>query len=133
MHGCVYKATHRVDALAKDRVLRLSRREPVEEIIVDRVHEKLGAARVGRARVGHRQGAGLVGQLRRKLVLDVAAVGARLRRLSHQILERPVWRAARTRTLRLGVLGIRAAELVHEIGDHAVDCTEARGRKRENR
>merc|ERR1711933_17514 len=42
-----------VAGLAENRVLRLARREPIEEIVVYSVHEELRAARAWLARVGH--------------------------------------------------------------------------------
>mmetsp|Transcript_48814 Transcript_48814/g.135438 ORF Transcript_48814/g.135438 Transcript_48814/m.135438 type:complete len:200 (+) Transcript_48814:460-1059(+) len=110
-----------VDALAEDGVLRLARREPVEEVVVDGVHEELRAARVGGASVGHRQRAGLVRDLRRVLVRDVAAAAALTRFARLQVLVGAVGRAARARAARLGVLGVGAAKLVHEVGDDAVE------------
>ena len=69
------------------------------------------------------------------LDLDVAAVGALLRRAVAEVLEGPVRRAAGARPRALGVLGVRAAELVHEAGDDAVEvdalveaCEDAGGR-----
>jgi hypothetical protein len=61
---------HALDDLAKHGVLRLCALvKPVEEGIVDRVDEELGAARLGTG-VCHREGSGLVGDLGRVLVGD---------------------------------------------------------------
>ena len=84
-----------VDGLAEDGVLGLARREPVEEGVVDDVHEELRAAGVGRAGIGHGERAGLVGDARRVLVLDVAAVAARLGGARDDVLEGAVrWPAS---------------------------------------
>ena len=82
---------------------------------------------------------------RRALILDVAAAGALLGGTRHEVLvcayrkaarglervregsqaatvtRRAVGRAAGAGAGRLWVLGVRAAELVHEVGDDAVE------------
>ena len=83
-----------VNGLAEDGVLGFARREPVEEVVVHRVHEELRAARVRLARVRHAKGARLVGDLGRVLILDVAAIGALLNGAGDEVLEAAVLRAA---------------------------------------
>mmetsp|Transcript_19737 Transcript_19737/g.78600 ORF Transcript_19737/g.78600 Transcript_19737/m.78600 type:complete len:207 (-) Transcript_19737:388-1008(-) len=110
-----------VGGFAEDRVLRLARREPVEEVVVHDVEEELRAARVRLARVRHRERAGLVRDLGRVLVLDVAAAGAALDGARLEVLVRAVGRAAGAGLAALRVARVRAAELVHEVGDDAVE------------
>ena len=110
---------HAVDDLSEDGVLGLAAGEPVEKIVVRDVDEELAAAAVGLARVGHRQGAGRVGVAADVLVLNVAAVGARLRAARRQVLEGPILGAARARAPAFRVLRVRAPEL----------CWVARGRR----
>lgn len=57
-------------------MLGVTRREPIQEVVVDGIHKKLTPARVLRARVGHGQGERFVAQLRRELIGDVAAAVA---------------------------------------------------------
>ena len=79
--------------------------EPIEEGVVLGVDEELRATRIGRAGVGHGQGADLVGELGRQLVGDVAAAVTR-DGLTVGGLERgEALGAARASARRLRVLG----------------------------
>jgi len=106
---------------AEHWVLRLAGGEPVKVRVVGDVEEELAAAAVRRAGVGHRERARLVRRPVDVLVLDVAAVRARLNRARDEVLEGPVGRAASACAARGRILCVRAAELVHEAGDHAVE------------
>ena len=81
-----------------------------EQRVGPTVHEELRATRVCRAGVRHRKGAGLVRYLGGKLVLDVAAVAARLNRTRNQVLKSAIFRPTGASASRLGVLGERAAK-----------------------
>mmetsp|Transcript_18571 Transcript_18571/g.42095 ORF Transcript_18571/g.42095 Transcript_18571/m.42095 type:complete len:216 (+) Transcript_18571:107-754(+) len=107
--------------LAEDRVLGVAAGEPVQEVVVGHVHEELGATGVGLAAVRHGERARLVAVLGDVLVRDVAAVEALLVLARLQVLEGPVLRSTGARTVALRVLGEGAPELVHEVGDHAVE------------
>src|SRR5215831_1226101 len=96
---------HARDHLAEHRVLRLPRREPVEVPVVDDVDEELRAARV-RAGVGHRQRAARIGDLRVGQVL---------------VLDAPMRAVTRAGARTVRILAVRAAELDHELVDHAVE------------
>ena len=69
------------------------------------VDEELASARVGTTRVGHRKRTGLITKLSavEELILDVS-----------------MRRTACSRHWALGILGVRATKLEHEIGDHTV-------------
>lgn len=90
---------------AKNWVLRSARAEPIEERIVYGVHKKLCAAGIWCAGVGHRQRARLIRQLLRWRML---------------ILHATEWRIALTRAWCIWIFGEFAAELHHEVFDHAV-------------
>mmetsp|Transcript_25554 Transcript_25554/g.65153 ORF Transcript_25554/g.65153 Transcript_25554/m.65153 type:complete len:241 (-) Transcript_25554:18-740(-) len=107
--------------LAEDGVLGLARREPIQVSVVRHVHEELGAPGVRRATICHGQGAGRVRVPGDALVLDVAAAEARLHRARLEVFELAIRRAAGARLPAVGVLGVGAAELVHEARDHAVE------------
>mmetsp|Transcript_32258 Transcript_32258/g.102857 ORF Transcript_32258/g.102857 Transcript_32258/m.102857 type:complete len:202 (+) Transcript_32258:535-1140(+) len=107
--------------LPKDRVPGGAAGEPVEVRVVGHIDEELRAAGVWRARVCHRQAVRHVGVARDVLVLDVAAVRARLRRAGREVDKGPVGRPARPRARRARVLAVRAAKLVHEAVYHAVE------------
>merc|ERR1719263_1572905 len=77
-----------VDGFAEDGVLGFAGREPIEEVIVDDIHEELRAARVWLARVRHREGSRLVADLGRILVIDVPAALARFLPAGFEILVR---------------------------------------------
>jgi len=111
---------HTLDDLAEDWVRRgRALVEVVEEIVVDGVDEDLRAARVGHARVRHRDCAGLVGDLADELIRDIAALtrddGAVGRGEGGAGR-----RAASAGTGRGRILAVRAAKLAHEIVDDAV-------------
>mmetsp|Transcript_27564 Transcript_27564/g.70232 ORF Transcript_27564/g.70232 Transcript_27564/m.70232 type:complete len:205 (-) Transcript_27564:36-650(-) len=110
-----------VDCLAEHGVLRLARAEPVEEVVVHGVHEELRAARVGLAGVRHGESTRLIGDLGSVFILDVAAARSGLGRAGDKVLVCAIWRAASACAPALGVLGVRAAELVHEVWDDAVE------------
>mmetsp|Transcript_13014 Transcript_13014/g.38222 ORF Transcript_13014/g.38222 Transcript_13014/m.38222 type:complete len:231 (+) Transcript_13014:326-1018(+) len=110
------------DHLAEDGVLRIAWREEIEEVIVDRIDEELGAARVGSARIGHGKRAHLVGDLLGVLVQNVAPRIAREHLACLEVLVGGVpVRATRARVARLRVLGLWASKLEHEIRDDAVE------------
>ena len=88
-----------------------------------RVDEELGATGVG-AGVGHREGSGLVADLGSVLVLDAAAALAVIATddFDGAVLElRSDSGAAGAAAFVAVLLGVRAAELVHEVGDDTVE------------
>mmetsp|Transcript_72175 Transcript_72175/g.218320 ORF Transcript_72175/g.218320 Transcript_72175/m.218320 type:complete len:230 (+) Transcript_72175:1499-2188(+) len=126
---------HTLDDLPEDGVLALRARvEPVQEVVVHHVHEELAATCV-RASVGHGQRAPLVADPRGVLVHDgaaalaVVAAGHDLAR--EEVPELEAWLGpARAGAAGPGVTRERAAELCHELRDHAVEVQaviEARG------
>lgn len=87
----------------------------------DRVGSMGSVTRVGSSSVGHRERAWLIGRPVDQFILDVAAVGAALLGLCLEIGEGAVGRAACASAFAFGILGIWAAELVHEIRNDAVE------------
>ena len=73
---------------------------------MDRVDEELGPAAVGLARIRHGQGAWVVGEL---VILRVL------------ILNRAMWRAARTAAGAGRIRTVGAAELNHEVRNDPVE------------
>merc|ERR1712107_564376 len=71
--------------------------------------------------VRHGQGAGNIGILGNVLVLGISAIGACLSCASLEVLESAIGWATGSRAAALRVLGVWAAELVHETWDHAVE------------
>merc|ERR1712110_89918 len=63
-----------VNGSAENRMLGLSRAKPVQEVVVDDVHEELRTARVGLSSVCHAEGAWFIGNLCSVFVLDVASI-----------------------------------------------------------
>eukprot|EP00962_Isochrysis_galbana_P016334 scaffold4663_cov104-Isochrysis_galbana.AAC.11 len=106
---------------SENGVLGLAAREPIEERVVSNIQKELRAARIGPAGVGHRQRARLVGVLGDVLIQNVAAVAPLLCLAGGQVLERAVGRASSARAGRLGVLAVRATELVHKATDNAME------------
>ena len=82
--------------------------EPVEETVVHRVDEELGAAAVGLSGVGHGEGPGLVGNLGDELVGDVATTVARHCLAVRGLVAGAAVGPARARAAALGVLAVRA-------------------------
>ena len=119
--GNLVHDVHTRGDLPEDWMLRCARREPIEILVVCHVDEELRAARIRTASVRHRQSAGRICVPGDVLVLDVAAVGAALGAPSFQILERAIFWTASARFPRLGILRMRAPELIHETRDDAVE------------
>jgi len=119
--GDLHSNIHAIDDLAKHRVLAGAAREPIEPCVVSNVEEKLAAARVGPAGVGHGQGSWGVGVLRDVLVLDVSSVGARLSFAILQVLECAIRGATSTGAWALGILRVWATKLVHEAGNDTME------------
>mmetsp|Transcript_40973 Transcript_40973/g.127695 ORF Transcript_40973/g.127695 Transcript_40973/m.127695 type:complete len:260 (+) Transcript_40973:209-988(+) len=97
--------------------------EPVQEGVGVHVDEELRAARVRLAGICHREGARLVADLGRELVGNVPAPTARdgLAGAIEDLEAGAVAGTARAGPRALGIPGERAAELVHETRDHAVE------------
>eukprot|EP00601_Ochromonadales_sp_CCMP2298_P005123 CAMPEP_0173177890 /NCGR_PEP_ID=MMETSP1141-20130122/5231_1 /TAXON_ID=483371 /ORGANISM="non described non described, Strain CCMP2298" /LENGTH=183 /DNA_ID=CAMNT_0014100319 /DNA_START=137 /DNA_END=687 /DNA_ORIENTATION=+ len=99
--------------------------EEVEEAVVLGVDEELGPTGVGLAGVGHGEGADLVGQLGAvglsELVRDVAPSVAGDLALARAVVRGAAGGAAGASALGVGVSGVGAAELVHEVRNHAVE------------
>jgi len=108
--------------LAEDGVSRGSGAiEPVQEGVVGDVDEELRATGLGLAGVGHREGPDVVGDFCRELVGDATVVSAG-DGLAIAGLEGGVGGgAAGSGTVAVGILGVGATELVHEIRDNAVE------------
>mmetsp|Transcript_5924 Transcript_5924/g.10007 ORF Transcript_5924/g.10007 Transcript_5924/m.10007 type:complete len:226 (+) Transcript_5924:104-781(+) len=118
LHDNVHARSH----LAEDRVLaRGALVEPVEEVVVDRVDEELRAARVRLASVGHGEGTRLVRDPLRELVRNVPAPVAGDGLATRGRVASATRRAAGASVACFRVLRLGAAELQHEVGDHAVE------------
>jgi len=92
---------------------------------VDNVQEELRTTAVGLTRVGHGEGARLVGVLGAvgltELVRDAALTITRDLTLAGNIVLGVGRRASSTSSLTLGVLGVGAAELIHEVRNNTVE------------
>ncbi len=97
----------------------------VQEGVVDGVDEELRSARVGSASVGHGEGTGLVGVLGAaglaELVGDRSLSVSSDLALAGDVVLGARCRAAGASHTTVGVLGVGAAELVHEVGDDTVE------------
>jgi len=102
-------------------VLGLTAREPVEVGVVRDVEEELRAARIRPSGICHGKGAGSIGVTGDILIFDVASTEALLGATSCEVRECPIVWAASACSARVGILGIGAAELVHEARDYAVE------------
>ena len=99
--------------------------EEVQEAVVLRVDEELGAAGLGLAGVGHGEGADLVTELGAVRLLELIG-NASIAVASDGATAGNLVLGASGRSASAGSLGVRvarvgAAELVHELGDHAVE------------
>jgi len=123
--GDLVNEIHTRDDLAEDRVFGLTRAEEVEEVVVGNVHEELGTTRVRLTGVGHGESARRVGDLSGELIRDVTTVlagnGLALLGASEDGEGGAVLRTTGTSPVGVGVLGVRATELVHEVRDDAVE------------
>jgi len=98
--------------------------EEIQETVVDSVDEELGPTRVGLAGVGHRQSEGFVRQLGAARVAELVRDGATSIALDGLVATWVcgVGRGATSAGLRgVGILGIGAAKLHHEVRNSAVD------------
>jgi hypothetical protein len=110
--------------LAEHRVLR--RRGAIKEVqegIVDSVNEELGSSGVGLAGVGHGKSEWLIGQLGAARVSELIrdrSTSVTLDGLVAARVSRVGGRSTCASLIRVGILGVRAAELNHEVRDGAV-------------
>lgn len=121
-HDCVHALHH----LSENGVLRrCGLVEEVQERVVHSVDEELRATRVGLTSVRHGECTGLVGELRAigvtaELIGDVSAAVTGDGLAVGQCVAGVSFGTTSARTTTVGILGVGAAELVHEVGDHAV-------------
>lgn len=80
-----------------------------------------GSTRVRSSCVSHRQRSRLVGGPVNALVLNVATVGSALLTLRLEVDKSAVGGATGARAFAFRILGVGAAELVHEVRDDAVE------------
>ncbi len=101
-----------------------ARGRPIEEIqegIVGDIDEELRPSRFWRSRVGHAEGAGRVGDLGDELVWNTSiAVAGVFLSIAGQELGTG-GRTSRPGRVRVRILGVGTSELVHEIGNDAVE------------
>jgi hypothetical protein len=117
---------HARSDLAEHGMLRRSGAiEEIEEAVVNRVDEELGASGLGLAGVSHGEGSGLVAEARAVLVLEL--IGDRAGRitgdgsLARDLVSGSRLGATSSSTAARGVTAVGASELVHEVGDNAVE------------
>jgi len=114
-----------LDYLTKHRVVGRCRCvEAVQLGVVDHIDEELTASRMGLLLVSHGQGEMSIGQLR-ALIRNVAFLIALHVLEGNQVAERRIWlRTTLSNMLKFlaaRILGVRAANLSHEVIDHTVE------------
>ena len=120
--GDLLDEVHALGDLAEDGVGRGGGAiEPVKEGVVGDVDEELGAAGLGLAGVGHGEGADVVGDALGELVGDATVRGAADGLAIAGLEGGASAGAAGSSTGAVGVLGVGATKLVHEVGDDAVE------------
>lgn len=95
--------------------------EPVKEGVVGDVDEELGTTGLGTASVGHGEGADVVGDALGELVGDATVRGAADGLAIAGLEGGASVGAAGSSTGAVGVLGVGATKLIHEVGDHTME------------